>query len=287
LAVDRLGEVLVAHVYGAGHRLSAPTDTLEALAQATGARSVYVKYRPTQANVLSESERQALAPTTPLLGEPVEETVAQENGLRFAIRPADGLSVGLFLDMRELRAWVRAQARGQTVLNCFAYTCGFGVAAVAGGAARTVNVDVSKKYLAWGQHNLALNGFTPDPHDFISGDVFDWLKRFQRQRQTFDVVILDPPSYSTTRRTRFSLARDYAALVALAARVTAPGGWLLACANAAELPLKTFQAKVRAGLDGHRAEWVRTLHEPDIDFPVALGERAYLKVGLVRVESEK
>jgi 23S rRNA (cytosine1962-C5)-methyltransferase len=169
------------------------------------------------------------------------------------------------------------------VLNCFAYSCGFGVAALAGGAARAVNVDVSKSYLEWGKQNVQLNGFTPHPKDFIAGDVFDWLQRFGKRGQTFDVVIVDPPPYSTTRETRFSIQRDYARLVTLAARVTAPGGWLIACANAAELSLPSFKTKVRAGLKDMPARLVHVWHEPELDFPVARGEKPYLKIGVVRV----
>lgn len=283
LAVDQFADALVAHVYNAGERVEPPLKILRTLAEQTHARAVYVKYRPTQASTLSEKERARLTPPTPLVGEPVDEIVASENGLKFLIRPGAGLSVGLFLDMRELRAWVRQHAAGKTVLNCFAYTCGFGVAALAGGAARAVNVDVSKSYLEWGKQNAELNGFAPQPKDFIAGDVFDWLQRFGKRGQTFDVVIVDPPPYATTRETRFSIQHDYTRLVTLAARVTAPGGWLVACANAAELSLPSFKTKVRAGLKDTPARLVHVWHEPEPDFPVARGEKPYLKIGVVQV----
>lgn len=286
LAVDKLGEVLVAHLYaGASLRPFETSGFLAALLEQTGARAVYVKHRPTQASGLSDQERAALAPPTPVLGEHIDEVQIQEHGLKFSIRPGAGLSVGLFLDMRDLRAWVRAQARGKTVLNCFAYTCGFGCAALAGGAARAVNVDVAKPYLEWGKLNTALNGFSPDPQDFIAGEVFDWLKRFGKRRLTFDLVIIDPPPYSTTKASRFSIQRHYADLVSAAARVTAPGGWLVACANAAELPLAAFKTRVRAGLSAAQvaARLLHVWHEPSLDFPVAPGEKPYLKVGLIQV----
>lgn len=286
LAVDQFAEVLVAHLYSdQATRPFEKSGLLAGLVEAAQARALYLKRRPAQASTLSESERRALAPETPFIGEPMNEIVAQEHGLKFLIRPGAGLSVGLFLDMRELRAWVRAQAAGRTVLNCFAYTCGFGLAALAGGAARAVNVDAARPYLEWGKHNARLNGFTPDPQDFISGDVFDWLNRFGKRKQTFDIVIIDPPPYSTTKATRFSIQRDYADLVARAARVTTPGGWLVACANAAELSLATFKAKVRAGLNeaGTAARLVHLWHEPELDFPVAPGEKPYLKLGVIQI----
>lgn len=141
---------------------AAPLDLLSAIQTRLRARSVYIKYRPTQASRLSESERAALAPTEPLLGEPLTETIATENGARYIIRPTDGLSVGLFLDMREQREWVKANAKNRTVLNCFAYTCAFGIVAQQGGAARAVNLDLSKQYLDWGKRNAELNGLSVD-----------------------------------------------------------------------------------------------------------------------------
>jgi 23S rRNA (cytosine1962-C5)-methyltransferase len=287
LAVDRYNDVLVAHLYGDGSTITPPAQILRALMERAQARAVYVKYRPAQASVVSERERAALAPPVPLFGAPAEETIARENGLRFGIRPGEGLSVGLFLDMRDVRARVRAQAKGKTVLNCFAYTCGFGVAAHAGGCARAVNVDVSRAALEWGRRNYEINGLESDSRDFIAGDVFDWVKRFGKRGQMFDLVILDPPSYSTTKVSRFSAQSDYAALVASAAKVVAPGGWLMACANASEMALSAFKAKMRAGLEGASARTLRMAHEPEIDFPVAPHTHPYLKICFVQFDERR
>ena len=285
LAVDRYGSVLVAHLYTHGRRATPPRRLLEALAAESGAKAVYIKYRPDQGSVLDESERLELAPPEPLFGRAAGEVEALENGLKFIIRPGDGLSTGLFLDMRETRAWVQARAAGRTVLNCFAYTCGFGLAAWRGGAARAANLDISRKYLDWGRANAERNGFAPPATDLIFGDVFDWLRRFQRRGQTFDLVILDPPSFATTRKTRFAVERDYAGLVALAAPLVAAGGELLACANTHTLPVRTFTALVQAGLEQAGARGARlggVRHEPEADFPVAAGEQPFLKVCPVR-----
>lgn len=282
LTVDRFAEVLVANVYGARQLSARQTAVLRGLADAVAARAIYVKYRPVQASTLSAAERAALAPAAPWWGTPTPELTVRENGLRYLIRPGTGLSVGLFLDMRATRAWVRAQAAGRTVLNTFAYTCGFGVAAQAGGAARVVNLDVARAVLDWGRQNYALNGLAAAPTDFIFGEALDWLQRFARRRTTFDLVILDPPSFATTKRSRFSVSRDYAALVALAAPLVPPGGWLLACANAAELPERAFLKQVRAGLANRPARITHTTQEPEPDFPTAPGENPYLKISRVR-----
>jgi 23S rRNA (cytosine1962-C5)-methyltransferase len=286
LAVDRYAGVLVAHLYNAGRRVTPPTPLLKSLAEQVGADSVYIKYRPEQANALSPAQLAALAPAEPLLGRRVNEVEVLEHGLRCLIRPGEGLSTGLFLDMREARARVRAEAAGQTVLNCFAYTCAFGLAAWLGGAARAVNVDVSRHYLDWGRANAARNGLAPPETDLIFGDVFDWLKRFRRAGTTFQGVILDPPSYATTKKSRWVLERDYAGLAALAAPLVAPGGWLLACANLHSLPARSFLAQLRAGLDAAGREGAQLgplRHEPALDFPVAAGERPYLKLCRVQM----
>jgi 23S rRNA (cytosine1962-C5)-methyltransferase len=283
LAVDRYGDALVAHVYSQGAVVEPPAAVLRGLMERAGARSVHVKYRPVQANALDDERRAELAPAAPLLGEPVESVTALENGLRFEIRPGDGLSAGLFLDMRDARAYLRSAAAGATVLNCFAYTCGFGVAALAGGAARALNLDVSRRALDWGERNARLNGFEPARTDFVAGDAFDWLGRFARRGQRFDVVVLDPPSYSTTRETRFAIERDLPALVALAARATQPGGLLIACANHHQMTRRAFRARVMEGLAACQARVERALHEPGVDFPPAPGQEPYLKVLAVRL----
>jgi 23S rRNA (cytosine1962-C5)-methyltransferase len=122
-------------------------------------------------------------------------------------------------------------------------------------------------------------------HDYIFGDVFDWLKRFARSKQKFDLVILDPPSFSTTKHSRFSVEQNYSDLISLAASVTSPSGHILACANTAEISVRSFKTKLQAGLVNHSARIISTAHEPEIDFPVAIGNEPYLKVCLVKMMS--
>ena len=295
LTADRFGEALVVSLYDDDDSIPPqpiPAGLAPTLAQAAGLASVYVKYRPRQASRVGEAEMAALAPPLPVYGPDLETLrreqtsevvptfgwpeisevsgfLGSEEGLNYLIRSTDGLSSGLFADMREGRARVRAWAEGKTVLNTFAYTCGFGVAAMAGGAARVLNLDLSRSVLAWGQENYRLNGFEPDGRDFVFGDVFDWLARFARRGEAFDLVILDPPSFSTTKTTRFSAAKDTAQLAELAARVVSPGGQLLACSNLAELPWRAFRERVLAGVAsaGRPAAVAGVHHEPELDFP--------------------
>ncbi len=219
----------------------------------------------------------ANAPDEPLWGLPVEELEVVEGGAHYLIRPAAGLSVGLFLDMREVRDWLRNMARGRTVLNLFAYTCSLGVSAILGGAERVLNLDVSKPYLEWGKANYGLNDLAVDPRDFVFGEAFDWLGRFARRDQRFDLIIIDPPSFSSTP---FSVVRDYPRLVEAAARIVAPAGILLAATNHSSTSDERFDAQLRDGLTHaeRHAHVLRRWREPAADFPVAAGRGPSLKV---------
>jgi 23S rRNA (cytosine1962-C5)-methyltransferase len=239
--------------------------------------SAYVKIHPRGASQLSQIELRENATDEPLWGLPVEEIDVLEGTAHYLVKPGVGLSVGLFLDMREVRAWVRNMARGRTVLNLFAYTCSLGVSATLGGAKRVLNVDVSKPYLEWGQENYRLNDLTPDPHDFVFGDAFDWLRRLARRSERFDMVIVDPPSFSSTP---FSVVRDYPRLVEAAAAALAPGGILLAATNHSSTSDQRFDAWLDNGLAHARrhGQLLQQWQEPAADFPVPPGRGPYLKV---------
>ncbi len=260
-------------------------DLLEAMDAAWAPTSVYLKRRPREARHLANVAREALAPEEAMRGAPVESLVARENGWRFLIRPAQGLSVGLYLDMRDTRAWLAEQARGLSVLNLFSYTCGFGVAARAGGARRVLNLDASRRVLDWGEENARLNAQDVDRYDYVAGDVFDWLERLARKGETFDVVVADPPSFATTRTSRFSAARDYASLAEACARVVAPGGRLVACCNLATLAPRRFEAQVTEGVAraGRRGGPFTSLGPSPVDFPASAEHPAALKVRVLEL----
>jgi 23S rRNA (cytosine1962-C5)-methyltransferase len=152
LAVDRYGEVLVAHVYSQGVKVQPPRTVLQALADRVGAQAVYIKYRPVQGNVLKEETRRALTPSEPLIGRAIERVEVIEHGSRFIIHPGEGLNPGLFLDMREVREFVRANAASKTVLNCFATPAPLAWLRCEA-ARRVLNLDVSRHYLDWGREN--------------------------------------------------------------------------------------------------------------------------------------
>jgi 23S rRNA (cytosine1962-C5)-methyltransferase len=208
-----------------------------------------------------------------------ERTPVRENALTFLINFGEGLATGLFLDQRENRRRLLAMPlQGKTVLNTFAYTCGFSVAAAKAGAV-TTSVDLSKNYLEWGRENFRANGLDPAAHNFVLGDAFEWLKRFAKRGQRWDVIILDPPTFSTTKKGRaFQAARDYEELAALALPLVAPGGWLLSSTNQRTLEPEQFEKSIRAA--ANRADRVMESLEFEtlpFDFRLAPKEHPYLK----------
>lgn len=280
VTVDLFGDVAVVSGYG----VKDLRPVAETAAGLFPLRAVYAKDRPKEARTV-QAESETRAPRTPLLGTPVEAIDVREDGLLFRIRPAAGLAVGLYLDMREARGWLRAHARGRTVLNCFAYTCGLAVAARAGGAARVVNVDLSRRVLDWGEENARLNGQEPLRTDHLAGDVFEWLRRLARKGERFEVVVLDPPGFARSRAGTFSAARDWPRLAEAAAAVVAPRGLLLAACNVAALESRRFDAALEAGIrrGGRSATDLARPGPSPLDFPTPAGEEPPLKVRALRL----
>jgi 23S rRNA (cytosine1962-C5)-methyltransferase len=280
LAVDRYGEVGIVH---AGSAVTLAAALPELRAGLPMLHTAYGKVHPRRANRRVPAELRALAPVQPLWGPDVAEVIVSEAGVRYLVRPTSGLSVGLFLDMREVRAWLPGVAAGRHVLNLFAYTCSFGVCAALGGAARVLNLDLARPYLAWGKQNYQLQDLPIRESDFVYGEAFDWLARFARRGELFDLVIVDPPSFSSAG---FAVARDYPRLITAAARVVAPTGILLAASNHAGTSDARFASWLRSALEttGRQSRLMRRWHEPAVDFPVAQGGQPYLKVRALALE---
>ncbi|MFT3843405.1 MAG: class I SAM-dependent methyltransferase [Myxococcaceae bacterium] len=265
IAVDLFANVAVLSTYSElepGDEAKLAADVGEA-----GALwGVYLKRRPKEARRAANESTEKVAPKLPLWGSEVDAVVVKECGINFEARPGNGLSVGLYLDARNARSWVRERAHGRTVLNLFSYTCGFGVAARLGGATRAVNVDLSRKVLDWGMRNLSLNDLEAEKRDFIAGDCFDWLGRFAKKNEVFDLVVLDPPSFASSGKSRFSAQKDYPKLVEKAAKVVAPGGTMLCCTNLEALDTKGFEAMVRDGLGARRNRVTDLFGASPVDF---------------------
>lgn len=166
-----------------------------------------------------------------LVGEPREQWPVSEHGLRYLLDLGRKQNSGLFLDMRLGRCWVREHAAQQRVLNLFAYTCAFSVAALAGGARHVVNLDMASAALARGRENHRLNGQALSQVSFLAHDL---LKSWGRVRKLgpYDLVIIDPPSF---QKGSFALGRDYAKVLRRLPELVAPRGQVLACINDPEV----------------------------------------------------
>ncbi len=167
------------------------------------------------------------------LEEDAEAVIVTEAGLSLEVNLEGYLDTGLFLDHRPLRVRVGAEARGKRVLNLFCYTGAFTVHAAAGGALQTTSVDLSKTYLAWARRNLELNGLYASRHELVHDDVRAFLGEARRRGRRFELIVLDPPTFSNSKRTEedLDLQRDHVALVTDTAALLAPEGILYFSTN--------------------------------------------------------
>lgn len=268
-------------------------EELRRLMESCGARGVYDKILPRDPRRPAPAE----ASPKPVLGQPAPGPFAlRENGLAFEMSFAEGASTGLFLDQRDNRRRILAhhvaadfpllaKPDGAQVLNLFAYTCGFSVCAARVGA-RALSVDLSRKYLDWGKRNFALNGLDPALHEFICGDAFDWLRRLAKKGWAFDLVILDPPTFSQSKEHgAFRAEKDFGKLVAAALPVLKANGVLFASTNAARLAPEDFLQQIRAAVQsaGRKIPHEHYFPQPP-DFPITRDEPAHLKTLWLRVD---
>lgn len=247
LFVDHVDAWAVVHVRDAWHRRA--DEALDAVS-ALGFRGVYLKVHPRRASGRGSRMPEDLTPTSASRGEDAPTPLwAREHGLAYALDLGHGLSLGLFFDQRENRRRVREVADGRDALNLFAYTCGFGLAAAAGGAARTTNVDVSRRALDVGRGNYRAAGFEPsERHRFFREDALAFLERARRRGDRYGLVCVDPPTFATakarrsaaTKARRFTSGRDWVDLSAACLRVLEPGGLLLASSNDERLGPEAF-----------------------------------------------
>ena len=179
------------------------------------------------------------------------KTIATERFLRYGIDFESGYSVGLFVDQRHNRSFVR-QEKPKSLLNCFAYTCSFSVAAATVGA-QTVSVDLSKKSLARGRENFALNAQPTNDHRFVAEDVMAFLPRLARKGEKFDMIILDPPTFSRTHRGKaFQVERDYETLLANALEVADRNARILLSTNCTTLNERALEVMAKFCLKATR-----------------------------------
>ena len=193
-------------------------------------------------------------------------SVVMERGLRFEIDFSIGYSVGLFIDQRENRTFVRKSA-SKRILNCFAYTCSFSVAAAIAGA-NTVSVDLSQKSLERGRANFALNDLPATGHHFIADDVFEVLPRLSRKDQKFDLIVLDPPTFSRSHRGKtFQVESDFEGLLMAALEVADRDCRILLSTNCAALNERALEVMGRFCLKASRRAGSFHSEPRPVEFP--------------------
>ncbi len=203
-----------------------------------------------------------------------------ENGLRFFADLGSGQKTGFFLDQRDNRARLRGLSRDRTVLNLFSYSGAFSVAALAGGARRTVDVDSSSPALALAREHRRANGFEARDEDFVEEDVFDDVRRRSAAGERWNVVVCDPPAFAKKRADVDRAARGYKDVNRLAMSLVAPGGWLLTCSCSGLVSADLFQKIVfSASLEASASFALTARQGGGPDHPVSLDcpEGEYLK----------
>ncbi|MFC7373435.1 class I SAM-dependent rRNA methyltransferase [Fictibacillus iocasae] len=171
-----------------------------------------------------------------------EPLLVRENGIHFAVYLNDGAMVGVFLDQRDVRKKIRDKyASGKTVLNTFSYTGAFSVAAALGGAVKTTSVDLANRSRAKTQEQFSVNGIDYSEHDIIVEDVFNYFKYAVRKELSFDMVILDPPSFARSKKHTFSAEKDYTGLLEQAIAITEKNGVIVASSNCATFGMTKFK----------------------------------------------
>jgi 23S rRNA (cytosine1962-C5)-methyltransferase len=279
LIVDRYGEWLVVQflTLGVERWKELLVDLLVGLAD--GVRGVYER-----SDVDVRAKEGLPQRTGPLWGEePPEWVEVLENGHRFLVDVRQGHKTGFYLDQRENRARLPAFCGGAEVLDVFAYTGGFGVYAMAGGASQVTLVESSAPALDLARRNLALNGLDRRGAEYVEGDVFSVLRGYRAQGRRFDVAVLDPPKFAHGERDVKRAARAYKDVNLLAFRLLRPGGVLFTFSCSGAVSADLFQKIVfGAAVDAERDAQILGYLAQGADHPVALTfpQGAYLK-GLI------
>ena len=174
-----------------------------------------------------------------------------ENGVLYQVFMNDGLMTGIFLDQHEVRgSLVDGLAMGKSLLNMFSYTAAFAVAAAMGGASQTTSVDLAKRSRELSEAHFQANGISTDEHRFVVMDVFEYFKYAKRKGLTYDVIVLDPPSFARNKKQTFSVAKDYHKLISQSLEILNPGGIIIASTNAANVSRQKFTEQIDKGFAG-------------------------------------
>lgn len=278
LVVDRYGTLLVMGSLAAGPEFWKET-LADILLEETGLSTIYER---------SDADVRGLEGLEPIKGSlrgrsPDSQLTIFENDLIFRVDPQEGHKTGFYLDQRDNRLRVRELAVGRDVLDCFSYTGGFTLNALAGGAKSVVAVDASTEALGLAKQNLEANDLPVDKVTFLEGDVFQRLRTFRDEGRSFDMIVLDPPKFAPTTAQVKRASRGYKDINLLAFKLLRPSGILVTFSCSGGVDASLFQkiiasAALDAGVDARILEYL----SQGADHPVALNfpEGAYLK-GLV------
>ena len=174
-----------------------------------------------------------------------------ENGVLYQVFMNDGLMTGIFLDQHEVRgSLVDGLAIGKSLLNMFSYTAAFSVAAAMGGSSQTTSVDLAKRSRELSEAHFQANGISTDNHRFVVMDVFEYFKYAKRKGLTYDMIVLDPPSFARNKKQTFSVAKDYHKLISQSLEILNPGGIIIASTNAANVSRQKFTEQIDKGFAG-------------------------------------
>jgi 23S rRNA (cytosine1962-C5)-methyltransferase len=277
LIVDRYAGTLVVQFLSTGAEFWRET-LADLLLELSGLQNIYERSDADVRMLEGLPER-----VGPLRGAPSETLTISENGLQFAVDLAAGHKTGFYLDQRLNRARVGELAGGRAVLDCFCYTGGFSVNALAGGAQSVLSVDASADALALCRQNVALNNLPADRHQVLEGDVFELLRKFRDEAKSFDLVVLDPPKFAPTASQAEKAARGYKDINLLAFKLLRPGGLLVTFSCSGGVDADLFQkivasAALDAGVDARILEHLE--QAPDHPVALAFPEGTYLK-GLI------
>ena len=282
LTVDCYGDFLMVQIYCAGWRrhLKLVTQALDELLSPVG---IYEKTRPQKTREL-ESEGDAKKYGNLLTGKPAPQPLlVLENGLSYQVSLERGLNTGLFLDQRKNRRDLMQRVKGKRFLNLFSYTGAFSVAAAAAEASLVTSVDASPGYMEIARTNFSANRLNPKRHEFVVGDCLAVLDDMARQEKCYDVILMDPPSFSTTSKSRFTTRGGTSDLVAAALKLLKTGGLLVTSSNHQKVDLAEYLKELRRGAlqGGSELQVISICGQPeDFPYPVTFPEGRYLKYAI-------
>ncbi|MGV3250542.1 class I SAM-dependent rRNA methyltransferase [Streptococcus suis] len=209
-----------------------------------------------------------------------------ENGVHYQVFMNDGLMTGIFLDQHEVRgSLVDGLAAGKSLLNMFSYTAAFSIAAAMGGAGETTSVDLAKRSRELSKAHFKVNSLDLDNHHFVVMDVFEYFKYAKRKGLTYDVIVLDPPSFARNKKQTFSVAKDYHKLISQSLEILNTGGTIIASTNAANVSVEKFKRQIEKGFGVRKHRYEATYRLP-ADFVINKNDESsnYLKVFTIQVD---